>query len=113
MRPAHEIESACGIEHYASDVDGVGGRLRDHPEDFQVRERERFDAEPIDADPGDYPWLVCRVSLSNRDTNDFARALANGCSISRERIAWAGTKDKRAVTTQLFTVRGVDPADLP
>jgi tRNA pseudouridine13 synthase len=113
MRPAHETESACGIEWYASDVDGVGGRLRERPEDFRVRERERFDAEPIDADPGDYPWLVCRVTLRNQDTNDFARALSNRLSISRERVDWAGTKDKRAVTTQLFTVRGVDPKAVP
>lgn len=113
MRPAHEVESACGIEWYASDVDGVGGRLRDRPADFRVRERERFDAEPLDADPGDYPWVVCRVTLRNIDTNDFARALSNALSISRERVDWAGTKDKRAVTTQLFTVRGIDPEGLP
>jgi len=29
--------------------------------------------------------------------------------ISRERVAWAGTKDKHAVTTQLFSIRDVDP----
>lgn len=98
---------------YASDGDGVGGRLRNEPSDFRVIERERFAAEPIDAPTGDYPWLLLRVTLENTDTNDFARALSNAMGISRERVRWAGTKDKNAVTTQLFTVRGVDPEAVP
>jgi tRNA pseudouridine13 synthase len=28
-------------------------------------------------------------------------------------VSWAGTKDKHAVTTQLFSVDGVDPSELP
>lgn len=113
MRPAHEDEVPYGIDWYASDSAGIGGRLRNQPEDFRVRERERFAVEPIDTDPGDYPWIVCRVTLENTDTNDFARELSNRLSISRERVGWAGTKDKRAVSTQLFSVRGIDPDDLP
>lgn len=113
MRPAHEEERPYGIDWYASETAGTGGRLRDRPEDFQVRERERFDVHPVEADPGDYPWLVCRVTLRNTDTNDFARELSNRLSMSRERVDWAGTKDKRAVTTQLFSIRGIDPDALP
>ncbi len=113
MRPAHEDERPYGIAWYASDSAGVGGRLRKRPEDFRVRERERFDVQPIGADAGDYPWIVCRVTLENTDTNDFARELSNRLSISRERVGWAGTKDKRAISTQLYSIRGIDPADLP
>jgi len=40
-------------------------------------------------------------------------ALSDALGISRERVSWAGTKDKRAVTTQLFSIRGIDAADLP
>ena len=113
MRPAHQDERPYGIEWYASDADGVGGRLRDRPSDFRVRERERFTVEAAGADTGDYPWLVLRATLQNQDTNDFARDLANQLGVSRERVSWAGTKDKRAVTTQLFSVRGIDPEALP
>jgi tRNA pseudouridine13 synthase len=113
MREAHAREQQVGIEWYVSDADGVGGRLRDQPDDFRVRELERFDAEPIDADTGSYPHLVLRATLRNWDTNDFARRLSDALGISRERVSWAGTKDKRAVTSQLFTVRGVDPEQLP
>jgi tRNA pseudouridine13 synthase len=112
-RPAKATERAVGIEWYVSDVDGVGGRLRRSPEDFRVRELERIDPEPIDANPGAFGHVVLRATLRNWDTNDFARALSNRLGISRKRIHWAGTKDKRAVTTQLFSIEGVDPAVVP
>ncbi|WP_254280026.1 tRNA pseudouridine(13) synthase TruD [Haloarcula marina] len=113
MREAHPIERTVGMEYYVSDADGVGGRLRASPADFRVTELEAFDTAPVDADTGGYPHLVLRVELSNWDTNDFASALSDRLGISRERVSWAGTKDKRAVTRQLFSVKGVGPADVP
>jgi len=113
MREAHSRERIVGIDWYASDADGVGGRLRDRPADFRVRELEAFATEPVEADTGDYPYLVLRASLTGWDTNDFASRLSDALSISRERVDWAGTKDKYAVTTQLFSIYDADPADLP
>ncbi|MFB6072700.1 MAG: tRNA pseudouridine(13) synthase TruD [Halobacterium sp.] len=113
MREAHELERAVGMEYYASDSDGTGGRLRDAPEDFRVTEIEGFDTQPADADAGDYPWLVVRATLRRWDTNDFAQAFANAVGMSRERVTWAGTKDRHAVTTQLFAVRDLDPEQVP
>ncbi|MDR9380129.1 MAG: tRNA pseudouridine(13) synthase TruD [Natronomonas sp.] len=114
MRDAHPIEAAVGIEYYATDTDGVGGHLRDRPTDFRVREREAFGADlrGLDAAIGSYPHLVFRATLRGWDTNDFAAALSNKLAISRERVSWAGTKDKHAVTTQLFSVR-YESNDLP
>jgi tRNA pseudouridine13 synthase len=112
MRAAHPTEHAVGIEHYVTDTDGIGGTIRQQPEDFRVTEIERFAAEPIDADPGPYPHVVFRATLWRWDTNDFASALSDRLGMSRERICWAGTKDKHAVTTQLCSVRDVDPAAL-
>ncbi|WP_115863898.1 tRNA pseudouridine(13) synthase TruD [Halorussus litoreus] len=112
MREAYPVEQAVGIAHFVSDPDGVGGRLRESPEDFRVREVERFDTEPADADEGAYPYLVVRATLREWDTNDFAKRLSDALGISRERVSWAGTKDKHAVTTQLFTLRKVDQSEL-
>ncbi|PSP51810.1 tRNA pseudouridine(13) synthase TruD [Halobacteriales archaeon QH_3_68_24] len=112
MREAHPIERTVGMEYYVSDADGAGGRLRAEPEDFRVEEIEAFDPEPLDADPGAYPHVLCRVTLRSWDTNDFAGALSDALGISRERVSWAGTKDKHAVTTQLFSVARIDPEDL-
>ncbi len=96
-----------------SDTDGTGGRLRQSPADFRVEEREAFKTQPVDADTGDYPHLVFRATLDNWDTNDFVNLLSNRLGISRERISWAGTKDKRAVTTQLFSIDGSSADQLP
>ena len=109
MREAHPIEQAVGIEYYVSDADGIGGQLRTDPEDFRVEEIEQFDPEPTEADPGAYPEILLRATLREWDTNDFAARVSDALGVSRERVAWAGTKDKHAVTTQLFTVRDVDP----
>ena len=113
MREAHPLERQVGIDYYVSDGPGTGGRLRADPADFRVREIEAMTPEPLDADPGAYPHLLVRATLADWDTNDFAGALSDALGISRERVSWAGTKDKRAVTTQLFSIRGVDAADLP
>ncbi|MFC6717787.1 tRNA pseudouridine(13) synthase TruD [Natrialbaceae archaeon GCM10025810] len=113
MREAHPTERAVGMEYYVSDADGVGGRLREADEHFRVRELERFSTEPLEASPDAYPHLVFRATLRGWDTNDFAARLSDALGVSRERVSWAGTKDKYAVTTQLFSVYGADPVDLP
>ncbi|RAW46523.1 tRNA pseudouridine(13) synthase TruD [Halorubrum sp. 48-1-W] len=112
-REAHPVERAVGIDYFVSGAPGIGGRLRERPEDFRVTELEAFEPDPLGSDRGGYPELVVRATLRNWDTNDFARRVSDAMGISRERVSWAGTKDKRAVTTQLFTLRSVDPDDLP
>ena len=113
MRGSHPLERQVGIEYYVSDAEGTGGRIRDAPEDFRVREVEGVEPEPLDADPDAYPHLLVRATLRDWDTNAFASELGDRLGISRERVSWAGTKDKRAVTTQLISVDGVAPDDLP
>jgi len=113
LRPSHPVERAVGMDYYVSDADGIGGYLRERPEDFRVTELEAFEPEPLGADHGAYPELLVRVTLADWDTNDFAKRISDALEMSRERVSWAGTKDKRAVTTQLFTLRNVDPDDLP
>lgn len=113
LRPAHPTEREVGMEYYVSSADGIDGQVRKENEDFRVEEIEAFDTHPVEANPDDYPHIVIRVTLSGWDTNDFARRLSNAMEISRERVSWAGTKDKRAVTTQLFSVMKGDPEELP
>ncbi|MFP8955897.1 tRNA pseudouridine(13) synthase TruD [Natrialbaceae archaeon A-CW3] len=113
MRHAHPTEQAVGIEYYVSNADGIGGRLRVQNDHFRVRELERFSTEPVDAPTDAYPHLVFRATLRGWDTNDFARRLSDSLGVSRERVSWAGTKDKRAVTTQLFSIYGAEPVDIP
>ena len=113
MREAHPRERTVGIEWYASGTEGIGGRLRDRPGDFRVREIETVEPAPVDGDPGDYAHLLVRATLRGWDTNDFAARLSDALGMSRERVSWAGTKDKHAVTTQLFSLDGVASAEIP
>ncbi len=106
----HTIEQAVGLDWYITDPPGLAGQIRTHPRDFRVREQEAIDPEPMAADADAYPHVVFRATLRGYETNAFADTLANQLGISRERISWAGTKDKQAVTTQLFSVAHGDPA---
>jgi tRNA pseudouridine13 synthase len=101
------------MAHYVSDADGTGGHLRDSPADFRVREIETVDPEPLDADSDTYRHLLVRATLRRWATGDFAGEFSDRLGVSRGRIAWAGTKDKHAHTTQLFSVEGIDAGDLP
>ena len=49
-------------------------------------------------------FTAANVTLTNWETNRFIGKLAKSCGISRNRIFFAGTKDKRAVTRQVFII---------
>ena len=89
-----------GREPFLSSADGIAGRLRATPEDFAVVERELLPPEAADG-----RHTVVRVTARNRETNLLVRDLARALGIQPRAIGFAGTKDKRAVTTQLMTVR--------
>lgn len=80
----------------------IPARVRERPEDFVVEEI-----------PGDYRvsedgrFLLVRVTVRNWETNRLVRELSRRLGISRRRISFAGTKDKRAVTTQLMSFADV------
>lgn len=113
LREAHPLERETGVGWYASETPGIGGRLKSTAADFRVREVEGIDPEPLHADPGAYPHLVVRACLEGWDTFAFADRLASALGTHREAIDWAGTKDKRAITTQLFSIAKGEPSALP
>ncbi len=95
------MEEVLGIEAFLTYLPGIGGKLRIRPEDFVVEEI------PIPlpvTDDGRY--ATARVRARNWETNRLIRQLARSLRISRKRIRFAGTKDKRAVTTQLVQFDG-------
>ena len=113
MRKASAGDRTIGMKFFASDVDGTGGRLKADNTHFRVTEIPDVAVQPVTASESKYPYLVVRVRLDGWDTYGFVHRLAGELSISRERITWAGTKDKAAITTQLFSLKQVNPADLP
>ena len=77
----------------------VSGKLKDELEDFIV---EEIPIEIAHSDAGKY--TILKVRLTNWDTNRFLVYLSKYLKISKKRITYCGTKDKRGVTTQYFCV---------
>ncbi len=94
--PAGAREKGIGIEYFFTSTEGVGGRLRTIPEDFRVIEKSDM---PLEA-PGHFTAAV--ITSKNWETNRLIRIMARKLRISRRNIMFCGTKDKRAITTQLF-----------
>lgn len=95
-----EAEQALGLRSYLSPTPGIGGRLRSEPEDFRVVE---LGPGPPELAEGSY--AAARIELRNWETNRFAAQAARELGIHRDNVAFAGMKDKRAVTEQWFTFK--------
>ena len=105
---------AIGLTGYATDESGIGGLVKTRVEDFRVEEL----STKLSMDQRGR-FTVARITLRNWDTNRFIARLAKALGIPKERIFFAGTKDKRAITRQLFVidapankVSGVDMTDV-
>ncbi len=96
-RPCSTDEADIGMRYYLSPTDGTGGRLKATPQDFIVKEISNRPPEK------EGRFTIADVTSTNWETNRLVRLLARSMNISRERIGFAGTKDKRAVTTQLMS----------
>jgi len=111
---AAEAASVVGISGYGTTTPGIGGAIKSDPGDFVV---EEISLPPPRVDGGRYAAAVVRTT--NWETNRVVREMSRRLAVSRKRISFAGTKDKRAVTTQLFsfdlppeTVRSLRLADV-
>jgi tRNA pseudouridine13 synthase len=111
-----------GMGCYVTSTDGVGGRLRDSPEDFIVEEILRDggitqvgiglpDHGERDQPGGRYSHFA----LEKRGIDLFGalKELARRAGISRKRLGYSGIKDARALTCQLVSVEGLAPDALP
>jgi tRNA pseudouridine13 synthase len=77
---------------------GVGGRLKTRVSDFIVDE---IGGEPREHPNGKYTCAIVR--LTNWETNNFVREASERLQMSRKKIHFSGTKDKRGITTRVFT----------
>ncbi len=94
------------MEYYVTDTPGCGGILRSDPADFQVKEVY----EDLKYEGGRY--LVLEIEKKDWDTHHLIRELARRLRISQKRFGWAGTKDKRAVTSQRISIMNLDESEL-
>lgn len=78
-------------------------RIRARPEEFRV------DEIPLYAPSGEGLHTFLRVEKTERTTEDVVRGLARAAGVAARDVGYAGRKDRAAVTTQWFSVPGLDP----
>ena len=100
-------EKNIGIETFFAPYEGIGGKLRTTPEDFVVREVSNY---PPKKEKGRF--TIADVTVTNWETNHLVRDMSNWLHISRQRIGFAGTKDKRARTTRLMSFYNIPMTEL-
>ncbi len=106
MQPS-AVEQSIGLTTFYTAQNGVGGILRFNPEDFIVDEIPASFSEDVSGH-----FLLVLVQSRNWETNDLIREFANKLHISKKRISFAGTKDKRAVTSQVFCFYRITKEDI-
>ncbi len=98
LPPKEEVD--IGMEIYFSDLPPIGGVLKSTAEDFIVNE---ISYRPKETPDGEH--AIATVTVENWETNRLIKVLSRILGISKKRIGFAGTKDKRAVTSQLMSFR--------
>jgi tRNA pseudouridine13 synthase len=87
-----------GRIYLTDDLPGIGGRIKDRPEDFVVEEIPLYDF----SDQGNFAFLLLKkVNLS---TLDFVALIRKHLDLRDEEVGLAGWKDKRAITSQWVSV---------
>lgn len=91
-------------EYYSKTL-GIDGALKEQVDDFIVKELANHDV-------GEGDHLVVRLRKQNMTTLEAIDKLSSMLHISKNRIGYAGNKDKRAITEQYISVKGVEPEDI-
>ncbi|MDU9376983.1 tRNA pseudouridine synthase D [Methanocorpusculaceae archaeon Sp1] len=102
---AYPLEQSLGMNYYATDAKGIGGVLRSSPEDFIVEEL------PVKF-TGTGPYLIVKLTKRSWEHQHAMREITKRLGISPKRLAWGGTKDRNAVTTQYISLYDVTEEDL-
>jgi tRNA pseudouridine13 synthase len=106
LKASPEFEKRIGIWFYSTISEGIGGTIKTISADFNVREiTNRSEREE-----GNY--LIAELTKENWDTHGVIREIAHRLRVSRNRIGFAGTKDKFAVTKQKISIWGTEENEL-
>jgi tRNA pseudouridine13 synthase len=80
--------------HLTADLPGVGGQIKQRPEDFLVEE------QPLYEPTGEGEHLYLFVEKTGLTTDELVRAVAKAFRVNRRSVGYAGLKDKHAITRQ-------------
>src|SRR5690349_8085284 len=94
------------LPYLTRDFAGVGGTIKVRAEDFFVQEIPLY--EPT----GEGEHVYCEIEKIGVTTFDAINAIARALNISSRDIGYAGMKDARAITRQVFSIWGVSESDV-
>lgn len=115
---APRLERELGIEVYATRSVGIGGRIRQFPEDFIVEEilldgsKATVEPKTVSSLTGRGRYLVCVLVKRNWDTLLATRAIARQLDVGQERVQIAGIKDANALTAQHISISRATPEQI-
>jgi tRNA pseudouridine13 synthase len=101
MTNSHATQPA--LPYLTASFPGVGGSLKQRPEDFFVQEI------PLYEPSGEGEHVYCEVQKTSLTTFDAINRIAAALNISNRDIGYGGLKDARAVTQQVFSIPLVTP----
>lgn len=100
--PLASWRSPLPDRYVTSSLAGVGGGIKQRPEDFRV------DELPLYAATGSGEHLYLTIEKRSRPTLEVVRDVARYFGVRMNDVGYAGMKDKQAVTTQRLSVRSND-----
>ena len=87
-----------GRIYLTQDLPGIGGRIKERPEDFFVEEVPLYKTK----EEGNFAFLL--VEKANLSTLDLLALIRKHLNLRDDQVGLAGWKDKRAVTRQWVSV---------
>ena len=100
------LSSQDSLPYALHDFAGVGGTLKQRPEDFVVHELPRYDPS------GDGEHVLVEIEKTGLGTLEAVDRLARATGTPRRDIGYAGLKHKHAVARQWVSLRGPTPEAL-
>lgn len=89
------------LPYLTNDLPGVGGIIKERPEDFFVQEI------PLYEPSGEGEHVYTEIQKVGMSTFDAVNRIAAALGISSHDIGFAGMKDARAITRQILSIWGV------
>ncbi len=108
-QPEDRRSPLASAAYLTADVPGIGGVIKQRPEDFLVEEIPLY--EPC----GEGEHIYLMVEKRHMPTFEAMGVVANHFGVRHEAVGYAGLKDKHAVTRQVLSVHapGKRPEDFP
>jgi tRNA pseudouridine13 synthase len=91
------------LPYLTPDFPGVGGAIKQRPEDFFVQEM------PLYEPSGEGEHVYCEIQKTGITTFEAIHRLAAALNVSSRDIGYAGMKDAHAITRQIFSIQGTTP----